>query len=140
MQRFILTGKQTASNKTPRRINRNLLFNFIRARESVSRADLARLSGLQRSTVSLIVEELIEDRWILEGATGRLPRGRRPTLIKLNDQRAVIALDIHPSQTTVAVTNLGGENRSPERHRSPARCGECTQRDRRRHTKAYCGS
>jgi len=109
MQRFIFTSKQTASNKTPRRINRNLLFNFIRTRKSVSRADLARLSGLQRSTVSLIVEELIADRWILEGATGRLPRGRRPTLIKLNDQRAVIALDIHPSQTTVAVADLGGK-------------------------------
>lgn len=109
MQRFLFTRKQTASNKTPRWINRNLLFNFIRTRQPVSRADLARLSGLQRSTVSLIVEELIADRWILEGATGRLPRGRRPTLIKLNDQRAVIALDIHPSQTTVAVADLGGK-------------------------------
>lgn len=109
MQRFIFAGKQTASNKTPRQINRNLLFNLIRSRPSVSRADLARLSGLQRSTVSLIVEELIDERWILEGATGRLPRGRRPTLIKLNDQRAVIALDIHPAQTTVAVADLGGK-------------------------------
>lgn len=109
MQRFIFAGKQTASNKTPRQINRNLLFNLIRSRPSVSRADLARLSGLQRSTVSLIVEELISERWILEGATGRLPRGRRPTLIKLNDQRAVIALDIHPAQTTVAVADLGGK-------------------------------
>lgn len=109
MQRFIFAGKQTASNKTPRQINRNLLFNLIRSRSSVSRADLARISGLQRSTVSLIVEELIAERWILEGATGRLPRGRRPTLIKLNDQRAVIALDIHPAQTTVAVADLGGK-------------------------------
>jgi predicted NBD/HSP70 family sugar kinase len=109
MQRFIFAGKQTASNKTPRQINRNLLFNLIRSRPSVSRADLARLSGLQRSTVSLIVEELIAERWILEGATGRLPRGRRPTLIKLNDQRAVIALDVHPAQTTVAVADLGGK-------------------------------
>lgn len=109
MQRFLFTRKQTASNKTPRWINRNLLFNFIRTRQSVSRADLARLSGLQRSTVSLIVEELIADKWILEGATGRLPRGRRPTMIQLNDQRAVIALDIHPAQTTVAVADLGGK-------------------------------
>ena len=109
MQRFLFTRKQTASNKTPRWINRNLLFNLIRTRQSVSRADLARLSGLQRSTVSLIVEELIAERWILEGATGRLPRGRRPTMIQLNDQRAVIALDIHPAQTTVAVADLGGK-------------------------------
>ncbi|MDQ6733212.1 MAG: ROK family transcriptional regulator [Nitrospirota bacterium] len=105
---FTFTRKQSASNKTPRQINRNLVFNLIRTRQPISRADLARVSGLQRSTISLIVEDLIRDKWILEGSTGRLPRGRRPTFLELNHQRAVIALDIHPSQTTVAVTDLGG--------------------------------
>jgi predicted NBD/HSP70 family sugar kinase len=105
---FTFTGKQSASNRTPRQINRNLVFNLIRRRQPISRADLARVSGLQRSTISLIVEDLIQDRWILEGSTGRPPRGRRPTFLELNHQRAVIALDIHPAQTTVAVTDLGG--------------------------------
>jgi predicted NBD/HSP70 family sugar kinase len=105
---FTFTRKQSASNKTPRQINRNLVFNLIRTRQPISRADLARISGLQRSTISLIVEDLIRDKWILEGSTGRLPRGRRPTFLELNQQRAVIALDIHPAQTTVAVTDLGG--------------------------------
>jgi predicted NBD/HSP70 family sugar kinase len=106
---FTFTRKQSASNKTPRQINRNLVFNLIRTRQPISRADLARISGLQRSTISLIVEDLIRERWVLEGSTGRLPRGRRPTFLELNHQRAVIALDIHPSQTTVAVTDLGGK-------------------------------
>src|SRR6201997_2462659 len=106
--RFSFTQRQSASNKTPRQINRNLVFNLIRTRQPISRADLARVSGLQRSTISLIVEDLIRERWVLEGSTGRLPRGRRPTFLELNHQRAVIALDIHPSQTTVAVTDLGG--------------------------------
>jgi predicted NBD/HSP70 family sugar kinase len=105
---FTFTRKQSASNKTPRQINRNLVFNLIRTRQPISRADLARVSGLQRSTISLIVEDLIRERWVLEGSTGRLPRGRRPTFLELNHQRAVIAVDIHPSQTTVAVTDLGG--------------------------------
>ena len=105
---FTFTRKQSASNKTPRQINRNLVFNLIRTRQPISRADLARVSGLQRSTISLIVEDLIRERWVLEGSTGRLPRGRRPTFLELNHQRAVIALDVHPSQTTVAVTDLGG--------------------------------
>jgi predicted NBD/HSP70 family sugar kinase len=108
-QQFTFTRRQSASNKTPREINRNLVFNLIRTRQPLSRADLARVSGLQRSTVSLIVEDLIRDRWILEGSTGRLPRGRRPTFLELNQQRAVIALDIHPAQTTVAVADLGGK-------------------------------
>jgi predicted NBD/HSP70 family sugar kinase len=106
---FAFTGNRSASNKTPREINRNLVFNLIRTHQPLSRADLARLSGLQRSTVSLIVEILIRERWIFEGSTGRLPRGRRPTFLHLNDQRAVVALDIHTSQTTVAVVDLDGK-------------------------------
>jgi predicted NBD/HSP70 family sugar kinase len=107
--RYTFTNKQSASNKMPRQINRNLIFNQIRVRQPVSRADLARTSGLQRSTVSLIVEELLAERWIVEGSMGRLPRGRRPTFLNLNGQRGVLALDIHPAQTTMAVTDLSGK-------------------------------
>ena len=110
-QRLSFTNKLSASNKIPRQINRNLIFNQIRIRQPVSRADLARVSGLQRSTVSLIVEELLAEKWIVEGSLGRLPRGRRPTFLNLNSQRGVLALDIHPSQTTLAVTDLGGNIR-----------------------------
>ncbi|MHB1699761.1 MAG: ROK family transcriptional regulator [Acidobacteriaceae bacterium] len=107
-QRFNFTRNQSASNRTPRQINRNLVFNLIRIHQPVSRADIARISGLQRSTVSLIVEDLIKENWIMEGATGRLPRGRRPTFLQLNNQRAVIAVDVHPLRTTVAVADIGG--------------------------------
>jgi predicted NBD/HSP70 family sugar kinase len=106
--RFTFIDQQSASNKMPREINRNLIFNLIRTRQPISRADLARASQLQRSTVSLIVEELLAARWIVEGSMGRLPRGRRPTFLHFNDQRGVIALDIHPKQTTLAVADLGG--------------------------------
>lgn len=107
--RFSFTNKVSASNKIPRQINRNLIFNQIRTRQPISRADLARISGLQRSTVSLIVEGLLAERWIVEGSMGRLPRGRRPTFLNVNSQRGVLALDIHPSQTTLAVADLGGQ-------------------------------
>jgi len=106
--RFSFTNKLGASNKTPRQINRNLIFNHIRTRQPISRADLSRVSGLQRSTVSLIVEELLAERWIVEGSMGRLPRGRRPTFLNVSSQRGVLALDIHPAQTTLAIADLGG--------------------------------
>lgn len=113
--RFSFSNKMSASNKIPRQINRNLIFNQIRARQPISRADLARVSGLQRSTVSLIVEGLLADRWIVEGSMGRLPRGRRPTFLNVNSQRGVLALDIHPAQTTLAVTDIGGRIVSQKR-------------------------
>ena len=56
---LLLEHRQGASNRTPRQINRDLIFNQIRINQPISRADLARYSGLQRSTISYIVEELL---------------------------------------------------------------------------------
>jgi predicted NBD/HSP70 family sugar kinase len=100
---------QFASNKVPRQINRNLIFHLVRTGQSISRADLARISRLQRSTVSLIIEELIGEGWVVEGGTGKLSRGRRPTILEVNQQRAVIALDIHPSHCVLGVGDLSGK-------------------------------
>lgn len=103
-----------ASSEVVRDINRRLILNLIRTRRLISRADLARVSGLQRSTVSLIVEQLIAEHWVLEGPTGRLPRGRRPTFLRLNDERVIIAVDIRPTQSTVAVADANGRFLSQE--------------------------
>ena len=105
---------QGASSEVVRDINRRIVLNLIRTRHPISRADLARVSGLQRSTISLIVEQLIEENWVLEGPTGRLPRGRRPTFLRLNDKRAIIGVDIRPSQTTVALADANGKFISQE--------------------------
>lgn len=106
---MLLDEKHTATNRTPRQINRNLIFDRIRTMQPISRAELARTSGLQRSTVSLIVEELLSDRWIVEGWIGESARGRKPTVLVLNPTRAVLALDVHPARTTLAVTDLAGK-------------------------------
>ena len=105
---------QGASSEMARDINRRLLLNLIRTRQPISRADLARVSGLQRSTVSLIVEQLIAEHWVLEGPTGRLPRGRRPTFLRLNDERVIVAVDLRPVQTTVALSDANGKFISQE--------------------------
>src|SRR5258708_14508780 len=91
-----------------------------RARQPISSVDLARVSGLQRSTISLIVEELVDEYWVLEGPTGRLPRGRRPTFLRLNDDRVIIGVDIRPIQTTVALADVNGKFTSQERMPTPA--------------------
>lgn len=105
---------QTASSEVIRDINKRTVRNLIRTRHPISRADLSRLCGLQRSTVSLIVEQLIEENWVTEGPTGRLPRGRRPTFLRLNEERVIIGIDIRPIQTTVALADVNGRFTSQE--------------------------
>jgi predicted NBD/HSP70 family sugar kinase len=106
---------QLASSETARIINRDIVLELIRMSQPISRADLARTSGLGRSTISQIVEQLIGENWVREGALGSLPRGRRPTLVGLNADLVAIAVDIHPKQASVALVDLNGRllSRSP---------------------------
>lgn len=110
---------QGASSEVVRDINRRIVLNLIRTRQPLSRADLARVSGLQRSTISLIVETLVREHWVLEGPTGRLPRGRRPTFLRLNDERVIIGVDIRPIQTTIALADVNGKFTSREVFATP---------------------
>src|SRR5919109_1676304 len=108
MRRIDFTNTQVASSETARDINRSVVLNLIRRRQPISRADLARVSGLQRSTISLITEQLIDEKWVVNGPTGRLPRGRRPTFLRLNDRRGMLFADLRPAQTTIAAADVNG--------------------------------
>jgi predicted NBD/HSP70 family sugar kinase len=107
MRKIDLTNFQVATSETARQINRRIALNFIRRHDSMSRADLARLSGLQRSTVSAIVDQLIAEGWVTEGDVGRAPRGRRPRVLHLNVERAgILAVELRPETTTVGLAGV----------------------------------
>jgi transcriptional regulator of PTS gene len=108
IRRVDLAYVQLASSEIARDINHDVVLELIRARQPISRAELARLSGLQRSTVSNITDQLIAERWVCEGAVARLPRGRRPTMLVLNDDLVMLVADIRPRLSTVAVIDLNG--------------------------------
>jgi len=107
VRRIDLSNLQVATSETARDINRRIVLNLIRTHQPISRADLARHSGLQRSTVSVIAEQLIRERWISEGANGHTARGRRPTFLHLNKERVgIIGINVRPVTTTLALADL----------------------------------
>jgi predicted NBD/HSP70 family sugar kinase len=109
MRRIDLTKAQAARSSTIRDINRQIVLNYVRDREPISRADIARITELQRSTVSTIVEELKSEGLIEEIGAGASTGGRRPTLLRLRAAGATaIGVDIKPSSTTIATSDLMG--------------------------------
>lgn len=107
MRKIDLNNFQVARSETARDINRRIVLNLIRGHQPISRADLARHSGLQRSTVSVIAEQLIAERWITEGANGHTLRGRRPRFLHLNKGRVgIIGINIRPATTGIALADL----------------------------------
>jgi len=107
MRKIDLTNFQVATSNTARDINRRIVLNLIRNHQPISRADLARHSGLQRSTVSVITEKLIEEDWVREGASGHVPRGRRPRFLHLNKERVgIIGINVRPAKTNIGLADL----------------------------------
>ncbi|MES2393549.1 MAG: ROK family protein [Acidobacteriota bacterium] len=114
VRRIDLSTVQLASSENARDINRDIVLELIRFRQPVSRVELARFSGLQPSTISIIVEQLIGERWVREGAVVRRSRGRPSTMLEVNDQLVTFALDIRPERVIVAVIDLTGRFLSRE--------------------------
>lgn len=109
MRKIDLTNFRVARSQTARDINRRIMLNLVRKHQPISRADLARRSGLQRSTVSSITEELIAENWLKEGAVAQSARGRKPRFLHLNVERAgIIGINVRPSSTNMALADLGG--------------------------------
>ena len=98
---------RVAHRGTPREINRQILLNLVRAWQPVSRADLARLMGTRRGAISLIVNDLIAEGVLFEGAKGETARGRKPQFLYIDSRnRSMIAVDVRPTRTSLMVTDL----------------------------------
>ena len=89
MRRLDLRKTQAARLNTIRDINRQIVLNYVREREPISRAEIARETDLQRSTISAIVEALTAEGLVEEVGEGESTGGRRPTLLRLRTKEAI---------------------------------------------------
>jgi predicted NBD/HSP70 family sugar kinase len=109
LRRLDLRKAQAARLNTIRDINRQIVLNYVREREPISRAEIARETDLQRSTISAIVEDLKTEGLVEEVGEGQSTGGRRPTLLKLRAAGPIaIGVSITPTCTTVATSDLAG--------------------------------
>lgn len=100
---------QVARVDTIRDINRQIVLNYVRDRSPISRAEIARQTDLHRSTVSVIVDDLLGDGTIIEIGEGVSTGGRKPRLYRLKTgEPSAIGIDLTPRTTTIAVADLAG--------------------------------
>lgn len=114
IRRIDLGSMQPAASDIARDINRDIILELIRFNQPLARADLSRLSGLRRSTVSAIVEQLIHENWVREGAVIKAARGRPSTMLSVNSAMVTFALDVRPDRAILAVVDLSGRFLSRE--------------------------
>lgn len=92
-------------------INRMALVRYLCAKPGLSRADLASAVGLTKSTVTMLVRELLAEGWLIEReivATGDL--GRRPTPLFIDPARLLLlGAELGVDSVRVVATSLTGD-------------------------------
>lgn len=101
---------QGADGSRVRQHNAGLLLRMVWNEPSgLSRADLARRSGLSRSTVSAIIAELVDGELVVESHIERHRSGRPPMVLQFNDTRQFIAgVEIGCSHVSAVLMDLRG--------------------------------
>jgi predicted NBD/HSP70 family sugar kinase len=108
VKRINLKKASVARADTIRTINRQIVLNYVRERSPISRAEIAHETDLQRSTISLIVEELKADG-LVEEIEGESTGGRPPLLLRLRASDAVaVGVDVGTARTIVGTSDLAG--------------------------------
>src|SRR5438093_6294753 len=107
-----------ATRSTPRQVNRQILLNLVREHQPISRADLARRMRIGPGIVTTLVDELLEEGSVYEGASAEAPptplpppssRGRRPKMLYVRARdRLVVAIDVRFSRTYLLLSDFSG--------------------------------
>jgi N-acetylglucosamine repressor len=98
-----------ATHSQTRRHNQQLVLRTIYDRQATSRAEVARLTGLTRTSVSKLVAELIGNGLVAEVGRGPSSGGKAPILLSvIPDSRHVIGLDLGDALFSGAVVDLRG--------------------------------
>ncbi|MCL4825220.1 MAG: ROK family transcriptional regulator, partial [Anaerolineales bacterium] len=99
-----------ATHQLTKQHNRDLILRTIFERESISRAEIARVTHLTRTTVSDLVGGMINAGLVEEVGLGASIGGKSPILLSVvPDARYMIGLNLTQDKFIGAVVNLRGE-------------------------------
>jgi len=99
-----------ATRQQTKEHNTRLVLKTIYNREGISRAEIARLTRLTKTTVSSIVSELIKEGLVEEAGFGATDGGKPPILLNVvDDARYLIGIDLANSEFRGAIVNLRGD-------------------------------
>jgi predicted NBD/HSP70 family sugar kinase len=100
---------ERATHQQTRAFNQQLVLRAIYDRNEVSRAEVARVTGLTRTSVGELVGDLLTEQLIEEVGRGPSTGGKAPILVRVRaDGRHLIGLDLGESAFNGAVVDLRG--------------------------------
>ncbi len=101
--------KKTWNQYVVKRENKSLILETIKNQFPISRADIADLTGLNKGTVSSLVNDLLKEKLIYESGPGKSSGGRRPVMLLFNKLAGYsIGIDLGVNYLLGILTDLEG--------------------------------
>ncbi len=101
---------RTGDQALVREINLSVIMNYLRQYAPISRAALAEMTGLNKTTVSSLVKELIEHQFVHEVGLNSAHVGRPSVLLELNpDAGCIVSGEIGVDYISVIRANFAAE-------------------------------
>ncbi|ADU94833.1 ROK family transcriptional regulator [Geobacillus sp. Y412MC52] len=101
---------RTGNISLVKKMNKQLVLKLIRDQHPISRADIAKTTGLNKATVSALVDELIAEHFVHESGIGESTGGRRPLMLRFNaDAGSLIGVELGVNYLYAVLTNLNAD-------------------------------
>ena len=102
-----MSNQNSAGHSLVRELNLSLVLRYIHNSAPLSRAQIAQLTGLNKSTVSSIVEELLERKLVHETGINSVGAGRPATLLEINPRAGgIIGIELGVDFFAIALTDF----------------------------------
>jgi len=102
-----MSATRTGNKRLLRDLNQNIVFNLIVERNSISRTELAKQSGLPAATITRIVGDFLSAGLVSEVSSEESSGGRRPVLLSINPSAGyIVGVKLREDSMTVAICDL----------------------------------
>jgi predicted NBD/HSP70 family sugar kinase len=102
--------KITGDLNLVKKINKSIVLELLQKHSPISRASVAKMTGLTKATVSTLVAELIEEHLLFEIGTGESSGGRKPVMLVFRqDAGYAVGVDLGVNYIHAVLTDLKGE-------------------------------
>ncbi|UOF88701.1 ROK family transcriptional regulator [Fodinisporobacter ferrooxydans] len=100
---------RTGDQSLIKELNRSITLNLLRLHSPISRAQISTLTGLNKATVSAIIEDLLREGLVTEVGRGHSTVGRRPVMLMFNSKAGYsIGVDFGVNYIRILIMDLSG--------------------------------
>ncbi|MGI2294602.1 ROK family protein [Paenibacillus sp. GXUN7292] len=105
----LLKSKSTGDQALIKKINTSIVLESVLTHAPLSRAQISTLTGLNKATVSNLVQDLIDNHLVLEVGIGESSGGRKPVILHFNKNAGyAIGIDLGVNYIHGILTDLEG--------------------------------